>query len=98
MLKKTLHFFHPFTSISQYDRASASRHQPPLTITNELVQIRLMMGVRGFSEYPATTPIKPATARTRIFCQGKRVLFKTCPASTPHMVCAVVGTALNAAQ
>ena len=38
----------------------ASRHQPPVTITNELVAIRLMMGVRGSRAYPAINPIVPA--------------------------------------
>ena len=36
------------TSISQYEIAIPIKHQPPLTIINELVQICLMIGMKGF--------------------------------------------------
>ena len=37
------------TKHAEKQKKRASKHQPPLTITNELVQMRLMIGVTGFS-------------------------------------------------
>ena len=35
------------TSMSSYEKAKASRRQPPAQMTNEFVAIRLMIGVTG---------------------------------------------------
>ena len=79
-------------------RLSIMRIQPPVTITNELVEIRLMIGVMGFKPYPIISPITPTITSIFNFCLAVRSLMSNLPANTPHIVCAVVGIALKETQ
>ena len=67
-------------------------------ITNELVAMRLMIGVTGFKANPAAMPARPVKARIENFRRGGRALISSCPARTPQIVWAAVGMALNDTQ
>ena len=69
-------------------------------ITNELVQIRLTIGVTPVqsSPYPPPSPISPPINRYFSFSEPARSLIRSFPASTPQIVCAAVGSALMATQ
>ena len=87
-----------FRSMSQYEKARASRVQPPLASTKVGVAIRLMIGVMGSRPYPAISSATPASSSTCSFFCGGSPPSSHCPATTPQTVWAVVERALSETQ
>src|SRR5579872_3282090 len=89
-----------FRSMSQYKRASSNNTQPSEAKVNELVAIRLIMGVIFVQSRPKpiASAITPARARYFTFCAGVFSDTSSLPARQPHIVWAAVGIKLMVTQ
>src|SRR6476620_9761937 len=88
------------TSIHQYERARKRSAQPPEASTNELVAIRLMMGVMPVQSKPkpSSKHSKPAPTKYFTFKAFDLLLNNSWPAIAPQMVCALVEMQFMATQ